>query len=252
MAKEKKRQRHTRIFVDSEIKEGEALNVDEATRHHLINVLRFSEGDAVIVFNGRGGEYNTYISGASTKKQLVLDVKSFSDINRESPLKLIAGLCLSRSDRIDWSLQKATELGVSEFKIIRSEFSNVSYKTEKLKKKMQHWRSVVISACEQSGRTAIPMLTFFESVDGYLASVHAQQCLVLHHRSFSKIRDIEELSKKKSVEYLIGPEGGLSAQEIDQAAGNGFTEITLGTRVLRTETAPVVVSALLQNIAGDF
>lgn len=237
-----------RIYVDTPITANSTLNLDGATAHYLLKVLRMETGRELILFNGQGGEYSAVIESAS-KKNLTCSITHHCEREAESPLHTELAIGVSRGERMDWVLQKAAELGANRIVPIFAERTEVKLKGERLEKKMQHWQQILISACEQCTRNTLPELQPASSLSDYLKSSHAEQKFVLHHRTEKQLRD---LAKPQSAALLIGPEGGLTEDEIQLAESQGFSPLALGPRVLRTETAPIAALSVLQFVWGDF
>ena len=241
--------RTPRIFTDQPLSTDTEVILEDSAARHLATVLRARPGEPVILFNGKGGEYWGTLGQVSGKKVMVT-LTGFDETNRESPLITRLGIGLSRGERFEWVLQKATELGVSEIFPLITERTEVKLKGEREEKKLQRWQQVIVSACEQSGRNRLPLLhplqplADWQGVDGELK-------LVLHHRSALGIGELRPL-RPATVAMAIGPEGGLSDDEIQQLSKSGFQNLTLGPRVLRTETAPIVALGVFQSLWGDF
>ncbi|ABD79731.1 16S rRNA (uracil(1498)-N(3))-methyltransferase [Saccharophagus degradans] len=236
-----------RIYIDKPITANANLDLDGPTAHYLLKVLRMESGRELILFNGKGGEYSAVIESAG-KKNVFCKVGKHNTRESESSLQTELAIGISRGDRMDWVLQKATELGVSRIIPLFADRSEVKLKGERLEKKMQHWQQILISACEQCTRNTLPTLLPACPLDEYLASTQAEQKFVLHHRTHKKLRDI---TKPKSAALLIGPEGGLTDNEIQNAERKGFNALALGPRILRTETAPIAALSILQFVWGD-
>ncbi|MOA28269.1 Ribosomal RNA small subunit methyltransferase E [compost metagenome] len=166
----------------------------------------------------------------------------------ESPLHIHLGQGLSRGERMDWAIQKATELGVNEITPIFSDRCEVRLKDERADKRLLHWRQVAISACEQCGRSRVPVIHPPVLLADWIKQTEAELKLVLHPVA----EPLVSHAKPATLAFLIGPEGGLTDAEVEQAKGNGFHAARLGPRVLRTETAPVVALAVAQQLWGDF
>lgn len=241
--------RITRIYVDQPLGVDEDIHLDKDAARHLVAVLRLHAGDPVALFNGRGGAYRGLIEEASTKG-LRVRTTEFDSTDRESPLQSMLGIGISKGDRFDWVLQKATELGVSEISPLYTERTEVKLKGERIEKKLRHWRQVVISACEQCGRNRLPALHEPQPLQSFL-TVQVPIKLLLHHRAGLALKELPQ-SKPDAVALLIGPEGGLSPVEIEQGIAAGFQSLTLGPRIMRTETAPLAALSLLQGLWGDF
>ena len=236
-----------RIYTQQELGAGTQLTLEPAASHHISRVLRMAAGDLLSLFNGQGGEYRATISNLD-KKSVVVTTQQHNPGDLESPLRLELGIALSRGDRFDWVIQKATELGVASIAPLMSERTEVKLKGDRIDKKTQHWQQIIISACEQSGRNRLPELQPVSGLNSWLPTAQAQRKFVLHHRATSAANSTNTPS---SVALLIGPEGGLSSEEISAAGNAGFEALTLGPRIMRTETAPLAALAILQSKWGD-
>lgn len=236
-----------RIYTHQQLTTGEQLALEESTSHHLSKVLRMQAGRKLVLFNGKGGEFAATIVEV-TKKQVIVNIAEHSADNRESPLALELAIGISRGERFEWVLQKATELGVTKIIPLITERTEVKVGGDRQGKIMDRWQQILISACEQSQRNLLPQLSAPIQITEWLPQVNSDLLFVLHHRD-SKTLPVEQ--KPKSVTLLIGPEGGLSESEIEQALTKKFNALTLGPRVLRTETAPVAAISLVQYLWGD-
>lgn len=236
-----------RIFTPQQLTSGQNIMMEDAPSHHLSRVLRMQPGRELILFNGRGGEFCAQIL-ALHKKQVEVCVGKFSAEDRQSPLRLELAIGLSKGERMDWILQKATELGVTRVTPLHTERSEIKLSGERLSKKMEHWEQILISACEQCQRNILPALAAPMALSNWLAQCHAQRKFVMHHRSGQGLAETDAVTEAALV---IGPEGGLSEWEIDQALASGCQPLTLGPRVLRTETAPLAAISLVQYLWGD-
>jgi 16S rRNA (uracil1498-N3)-methyltransferase len=238
----------TRIYFDHPLSSGATLPLDERNRHHLLNVLRLPQDQEIVVFNGQGGEYGARLKITGKKAQI--EIATFHNVNRESNLKLNLVQAISSSDRMDYTVQKAAELGVTEISPVYSERSQHRLNAERMEKKLQHWQGVIISACEQSGRCILPVLnkaiTLAEWVATYAKSSTRRYILDPDTAEHSLSVD-----SNNGIAMLVGPEGGFSPAEVDNAIRNGCIPVRLGPRIFRTETAGVVAAAILQGMAGD-
>lgn len=241
--------RITRIFTDTVLSANSTVELDKDAARHLVTVLRMVAGDGVTLFNGEGGEYPGEIVTASPKA-VTVRTGEFHPEDRESPLKTLLGIGISRGERFEWVLQKAAELGVTEIFPLYTERTEVKLKGDREDRKQQRWQQVIISACEQCGRNRLPVLHEPRKLSEFLL-VAADLRVVLHHRSNLSLKSLASLTPA-SVALLIGPEGGLSAVEIEQGFTNGFQPLTLGPRVFRTETAPLAALSIFQSLWGDF
>ena len=237
-----------RIFTNQALTSNNTLALAEAQSHYLSKVLRMQAGRELILFNGEGGEYSAEISGIYKKHVDVL-VKSLYPENRQSELHLELAIGVSRGERMDWVLQKATELGVTKITPLITERTEVKLTGERADKKMEHWQQIIISACEQCQRNLLPELSEPQNYSDWISQCDTELKFVLHHRDS---KGLPKNETAKSVALLIGPEGGLDEDEIAEAIVNGFSPLTLGPRVLRTETAPVAAITLVQYLWGDF
>ncbi|MDB5985319.1 MAG: rRNA ((1498)-N(3))-methyltransferase [Nevskia sp.] len=239
----------TRIYVEQGLALGAELNLPEAAAHHLVQVLRVRVGEMLTLFDGRGGEYAAEIV-ACERRRVGVRVQRRIDIDRESKLRLTLAQCVSKGERMDYTLQKAVELGVSALVPLLSSRSVVKLDAERWEKKLEHWRGVIVSACEQSGRTRVPTLAQVEKLESWAAAgaAHSGLRLVLAPGASTTLKS---LSPAQHITLLAGPEGGLSEDEIALVVRHGFTALSLGPRVLRTETAGVAALAALQALSGD-
>jgi 16S rRNA (uracil1498-N3)-methyltransferase len=237
-----------RIYTPQALATNSTLELAEAQSHYLGKVLRMQAGRELILFNGEGGEYTADISAVS-KKAVTVNVKDFLADNRQSHLQLELAIGVSRGERMDWVLQKATELGVTKITPLMTERTEVKLGGERADKKLEHWQQIIISACEQCQRNLLPELSAPQNYAEWVKICDADFKFVLHHRDSKKL---PQDKTTQSVALLIGPEGGLDDDEIAQAIAQNFAPLTLGPRVLRTETAPVAAISLVQYLWGDF
>lgn len=236
-----------RIFTSQLLRQHTSLQLEESPARHVAGALRLKPGAVITLFNGSGGEFSATVSTVD-RKRVEVELGEQLLIERESSLPIHLGIAISRGERMDWIVQKSTELGVAEISPLNSERCEVKLKGERQSKKMAHWEKVAISACEQCGRNTLPRINDIQAVPDWMNSVAAGLKLVLHHRSNS---GLSALDVPASLALLVGPEGGLSAAEITMAEASGFQPLTLGPRVLRTETAPLAALAILQSHWGD-
>ena len=238
-----------RIYTDTPLQAGAEAQLDDKAAHHIGRVLRMQPGQVLSLFNGDGQDYPALIASAS-KKNVTVQVEQPTANSSESALEIVLGQTLSKGDRMDYAVQKATEMGVTRIVPLSTERCDVRLKGDREDKRLSHWRSVAISAAEQCGRARVPDILPVMNITEWLE--YSRRCevrLVLHHRTE---QSLDSLAKPNSVALMIGPEGGLSADEIAQAEKSGFLPVALGPRVLRTETAPVAAIALCQWLWGDF
>ncbi|MEM0953452.1 MAG: 16S rRNA (uracil(1498)-N(3))-methyltransferase [Pseudomonadota bacterium] len=237
-----------RFFTDQAMSVGDELALEPPVARHMLSALRLKPGAAVRLFNGHGGEYQATIE-QTDRRSVRVRLDAFDNVERESPLSVHLGLCVSRGDRMDFALQKSTELGVRYITPLFSERTELRLDAKRQQKKHRHWQQIVISACEQCGRNRLPSLSSVDVANTWVTQVQAALKLVLHHRSERGMH--LPGTPPASVALLIGPEGGLTDAEVALAQQHGFDGIALGPRVLRTETAPVAALSLLQHFWGD-
>lgn len=242
----------TRLYFPGEIAaHGQCVLAPEQA-HHVIRVLRLNPGDGVTLFDGRGGEYPAVISSLA-KSGVTLNVGERASVDRESPLVVTLAQAISSADRMDYTIQKAVELGVRCIQPLESSRSIVRLDAARAAKRVAHWQAVAVAACEQCGRNLMPEVSPVVSLPNWLggAAEHVSAArLMLSPRAQTNLRDLPPLPRE--VLLLAGPEGGLSPREQDDAQYAGFTAVKLGPRVLRTETAAVAALAAMQVLWGDF
>jgi 16S rRNA (uracil1498-N3)-methyltransferase len=213
-----------------------------------MRVLRLRDGDTLTLFDGLGGEYGARITGFR-KDTVLADVLEHRAVERESALDLTLAQGISRGERMDWVMQKATELGVRRIVPVFTERSMVKLDARQSERKLQHWRAIAIAACEQSGRNRVPEITepanFFDAIR---ASPPSDTRVLLSPSATLRARD---LPRPTTITLLIGPEGGLADHEGEAAIKAGFQPVQLGPRILRTETAALAALAALQHDFGD-
>ena len=242
--------RVTRIHVDAVLAVGISVALPEAAAIHLLRVLRLQAGDACVLFNGDGCDYSARIT-AIDRRQVRVEVESMQSLDNESPLRIVLLQALARGDKMDWILQKATELGVYAIMPVMSERSEVKLDAERSGKRASHWRNVIVSACEQSGRATVPSIAIASSLEQALKVLpEGSQRLLL---APSAPRGLGGLAvSRHCLQVLaIGPEGGWSARDIMLLTSAGFAEVRLGPRILRTETAGIAAISVLQSLFGD-
>jgi len=239
-----------RIHVNTPIATQSAISIEGSAANHIGRVLRLKAGDEITLFNGTGGEYSAILT--AIERQIVrADVSEFNPRESESPLQITLAQGISRGERMDYTLQKSVELGVNRIIPLITERCGVKLDDKRAAKRLQHWQGILISACEQCGRNRVPEILPITSLSHWLGETHAEALqLVLHHRATHTLRQLKQPTG--AISLLIGPEGGLSENEIDNATQNGFQGIQFGPRILRTETASVAALAALQTHWGDF
>jgi len=238
----------TRIHVPAALAVGTTLDLPEDAARHVAQVLRMRAGETLTLFDGEAGECAATIVEAS-RREVRVRIDGQVAVDRESPLDITLVQCVSKGERMDYTIQKAVELGVTRIVPLLSERSVVRLDAERWDRKLEHWRGVMVSACEQSGRTRLPALAPVTRLDAWLATP-ADDCLRLVLAPTGAV-SLKALAPTARLALLIGPEGGLSDAELAAARRAGCTAIGLGPRVLRTETAGVAALAALQVLWGD-
>ena len=236
-----------RLFTNRPLVVAASLELDATAAHHAARVLRMQVGARVMLFNGDGCEYPAVISHID-KRRVVVEITERIAVDRESPLAIVLGLGISRGDRMDFAVQKATELGVSMIVPLTTEHSGVNLRGDRAGKKQLHWQQVAVSACEQSGRNLIPEIGAPTPLAQWIDTVDSERALVLDPTAS---KPLAALPTPRSIALLVGPEGGLSTAEVALASGGGFEALALGPRTLRTETAPAAAIAVCQFLWGD-
>jgi 16S rRNA (uracil1498-N3)-methyltransferase len=237
-----------RIFTAQPLIAGSSIQLEQGAARHLSSALRMSVGQSIILFDGHGGEYSAALTEVKKSKVWVA-VNEFSDKDLESPLKIQLAIGISRGERMDWIVQKATELGATEITPLFTERCEVKLSGERLEKKTRHWQQIAISACEQCQRNIVPIVNSAAMIDQYLADPVIGLKLVLHHRTEKRLTEMT--NSNNNIALLVGPEGGLSDREIESANKHNFAALALGPRVLRTETAPLAAISIIQSLWGD-
>ncbi|KRD30150.1 MULTISPECIES: 16S rRNA (uracil(1498)-N(3))-methyltransferase [unclassified Lysobacter] len=242
--------RLTRVHVDQPLRAGTELALPEGPATHLARVLRLGVGDACVLFNGDGHDYPARIV-ALGKRELRVAIDAAMPVERESPLRLVLLQGIARGEKMDLILQKATELGVAEVRPLWSQRSEVKLDEARAEKRLAHWRSVVASACEQSGRARVPEVAAPLSLSAALAALPAGGLRLILDPEGELAFSTLSVDADAAVHLAIGPEGGWSPLDREQLRAAGFLGLRLGPRILRTETAGLAAIAALQARFGD-
>lgn len=241
--------RQSRIYTSQTLLPADSIELEGQASHYLTRVLRLSEGDSLTLFNGDGRDYSAEISGVRNKLVQVRLLESKKPGN-ESPLKINLVQAICRGERMDYVLQKATELGVFSIQPLKSQRVEVRLDETRQAKRMAHWQGVVISACEQSGRALVPEVKTPLSLPEWMTSTVESPSLVLDPFAENRLSDLSIALDPISI--LVGPEGGFTDEEMAKACANDVMPVSLGPRVLRTETAGPAAIAVLQAKTGGF
>ena len=237
-----------RIYEPTPLGSGQTLALSEDGANHVGRVLRMQTGQELMLFNGQGGQYPATILEVG-KKQVQVQLAELDPSEVESPLHIHLGQVISRGDKMEFTIQKSVELGVNTITPLFSERCGVKLSGERLDKKLEQWQKIAISACEQCGRNRVPEVRPAMELAAWLAEPTEELKLNLHPRAPYSINTLPE--PHHGIRLLIGPEGGLSSDEIAQAREQGFADMLLGPRVLRTETAGLTAITALQCRFGD-
>jgi len=250
--------RQSRLYIDParhQLAAGEQIELADQHAHYLKNVLRLRVDHPLTVFDGCGNAYDALITRVEKKRVAIKIAQEIKCSTRQQTLGLTLAIAVSRGERMDWVIQKATELGVSRIQPLLTERVEVKLDATRWQKKNQHWQHIAIAACEQSGRNILPELFQPLPLNEFLSNRTTQQrdqlCLVLDFVDTSFVELEKRHEKPKHVTLLVGPEGGLSSDELRQANHWGFLSMSLGPRILRTETAPLAAMSILQFLWGD-
>lgn len=238
-----------RIYVDLPLQENSIFDLPAASFQHVCKVLRLKNNYALTLFNGKGGQYSAKLINVE-KRTAQVAVETYQPLENESPIKVTIGQTLSRGERMDYAIQKAVEAGVHTIQPLFSERCEVKLNSERLDKKRQHWQQIAISAAEQSGRGHVPEVKEAINLLDWVADCKDMLKITMHHHSAKPMKDMPA-PEDKSVSVLIGPEGGLTEDEVESSIKQGFQPVALGPRVLRTETAPIVILTCINLIWGD-
>ena len=238
-----------RIFQPVPLRRGEPCRLDARGVNHVVRVLRLRPGAAIVVFNGEGGEYDGTLVEA-TRHHAVVQLNEFRDPATESPLDITLAQGVSRGERMDYTLQKAVELGVRHIAPLMMERCTVRLSGQRLEKRLRHWRGIVVHACEQSGRHRVPDVAAALPLSHWLEQRDAGTGIMLDPDADRSLTELP--APNGPVTLAIGPEGGLNPMEKRQLEEHGFIPVRLGPRTLRTETAGIAALAVLQALWGDF
>ncbi|WP_180083853.1 16S rRNA (uracil(1498)-N(3))-methyltransferase [Acinetobacter sp. YH12145] len=230
-----------RFYIEADLTVDTTVELTETVFHHWVKVLRAQVGETATLFNGQGGEYHVELVEVA-KKSAAVQVLQFNPSNRTPHFTALLGQVMSKGDRMDYAIQKAVELGVSEIQLLTSERCEMRLKYDRDQKKLDHWQGIAIAACEQCGLNIVPKVLAPLSLEKWLESDLPTTKLVLAPNK-DEVGVLADADPHFAL--LIGPEGGLSEAEISAANEKGFVNWCIGERVLRTETAPVVALSIL-------
>lgn len=240
-----------RFFTDSPLALNTDVQLSENAAAHATRALRLNVGDNAIIFNGDGFDYECTLTSVK-KNAVTVTIIDSKPISNESPLNITLLQGISSGDRMDFTIQKAVELGVRQIQPINSQRSVVKLTHERAEKRVEHWQNVAVSACEQSGRAFVPKVLPPLTLESWLSqnAYNNTVRILLNPVGAKRLAEIQK--PDAAIELLIGAEGGLSQGEIDLATAQSFQSIALGPRILRTETAALTAISVMQSLWGDF
>ncbi len=239
-----------RIFVTTKLHIKQKISLGVNASKHILQVLRLKPKDQLIVFNNPGGEFKASIS-AINKHEAIVFLEEFISRQNESPLAIHLGQGVSRGDKMDFTIQKTVELGVNAITPLFTAYCNVKLDAARLAKRHHHWQGIAINAAEQSGRCYVPQVFPGKDLTTWLNTTSSDLCLVLEPSAPNKLSALTFKERPTQITLLVGPEGGLSREEVTLAKEKYFLPVTLGPRILRTETAALTAISILQAKWGD-
>lgn len=238
-----------RFYCRAALAPGAHVELPEPVARHAVRVLRLAPGAPLILFDGRGGEYPAQIERIERERVHAV-LGAWHEVERESPLAVTLVQALQAGEKMDFTVQKAVELGVRHIVPVESRRSVMRLAGERAAKRVAHWQGVVAAACEQSGRNQVPLVAPLEKLENWLARPAGDSLRLMLAPDAEQA--LTEIAPATEVQLLIGAEGGLDPQEVIAAKQAGFRPVRMGPRVLRTETAGLAALAVLQALWGDF
>jgi len=238
-----------RFYSPSSLADAVQVELEANAARHAAKVLRLRRGDQIVLFDGTGGEYEASVH-AVERSDVLVDVGKFHPDDREPALNLCLAQGLASGDKMDTILQKAVELGVTDFQPLSTRKSVVRLTEERAERRLLHWRQVAIAACEQCGRNRIPTVHDVEDIGEWVTEEKNGARFILAPNATTALADLA--NKPEQVTLLVGPEGGFAEEELKAALDSGYMPVRLGPRILRTETAGMAALAAIQTLWGDF
>ncbi len=236
--------------ISNSLSIGSEIELSESAATHATRALRLNVGDDIVLFNGDGNDYPAQLTIVK-KNEVIAKISGLIPVNNEAPISIHLAQAISSGDRMDFTIQKAVEMGVASIQPIASQRSVVKLTGDRAEKRITHWQNVVISACEQCGRATVPVVKAPLSLSQWLASIKPTDMMItLAPNAAVSLKNLPP--PKTDIHLLVGAEGGLTDDEIKLSAQQGFTAVRLGKRILRTETAPLAAIAAMQTLWGDF
>jgi len=237
-----------RFYYPEALSIGAIITLPDNVAHH-VRVIRLVVGDNITLFNGAGGEYTATLTGLE-KKRINAEVKTFSPREAELPYAITLAQALPEASKMDWIIEKAVELGVTAIQPLNAQRCVVKLSNERAAKKHEHWHGIIVSATEQSGRNRLPILAALTDFHHWISQQDLHPRILLSPRANQSLSDWARHHPPQSVAFIIGPEGGLTEQEESIAIAHGALPLSMGTRVLRTETAGLAALAALNAVWG--
>ncbi|MGS0740494.1 16S rRNA (uracil(1498)-N(3))-methyltransferase [Glaciimonas sp. GG7] len=238
-----------RFYIPIQLDIGATLALPESVAHH-IQVLRLALGTPITLFNGSGGEYTASITSIE-KKRVNVEIKTFSAREVELPYAITLAQALPEASKLDWIIEKAVELGAAAIQPLSAQRCVVRLSADRLEKKQAHWQGVIVAASEQSGRNRLPHLAKLASLNEWLSQQDLHKRILLSPRGEDSLSNWARHQPPQSVALLIGPEGGFTEAEENAACAQGALMLSMGARILRTETAGLAALAALNAIWGE-
>jgi 16S rRNA (uracil1498-N3)-methyltransferase len=240
-----------RFYCPGDLSQGATRDLPQAAAHHAARVLRLNIGDPVVLFNGEGGESSGQIH-VITKSRVAVRIGARLAREAESPVAISLVQGLSARERMDFTVQKAVELGVTEIFPVETRRSVMRLAQERAERRVEHWQNLAISACEQCGRNRVPVIHPVTGLADWLGAHPSTQAELRVILSAAAAMRLRELTPATRVQLLAGPEGGFTHEEVQMAQACDFTAVRLGPRILRTETAAIAALAAIHTLWGDF
>jgi len=247
--------RISRLFLEGSYQANQTIPLPKEQAHYVLTVLRLKNNFVIEAFNGQGLLAKGKLI-VTSRRTADFQIESVEETHSESPINTVLVQGISKGDRMDYSIQKAVELGVTAIQPIFTERCDVKLQDNKLEKRQAQWQAIVINACEQSGRTVVPKILPIQTYQAWLDSINQGSeemfGLVLNPHANQSLKTVKQPLTQTPIHLLVGPEGGLTDHEVTLANNAGLTSVQLGPRVLRTETAGPAILAILQTLWGDF
>lgn len=241
-----------RLYLPGPLRPGTTAVLEKEQSHHLVRVLRLRTGDPLQLFDGAGGRHAAALAQADARRCTVLVGEAEAGVP-ESPLRVTLAQCISAGEKMDWTIEKAVELGVSAIAPLQSARSVVRLDADRARRRAEHWQRLLVAACMQCGRDTLPQLHPVDTLENWLSRAQPDaHRIVLAPGASSSIGDLPLPEVEvRGLQLLVGPEGGLAPDELQRAIAGGLTPVSMGPRILRTETAGLAALAVLQARLGD-